>query len=413
MKKARRSFVAYAMAAMFVLLTVLLGTVNAVSLTMASRDADKVTEMLASRNGVFAPGAGSMRPPGTDAAPDSGDVPRDFSLDDRFGPMGPSSPELDGSLRYFTAVYDGAGSEGELVAYNISAVSEEEALLWGGSLLRESTGWTHGTYRYRVYGSEGRTFVTVIDQGREMVGVLRLLTISALGEVLGLLLSFLFLLWACRRVFRPLEAADRKQNEFIAGMEREFKLPLTVIAADGEVIEREHGSSPQTQSIRRQVRHMTGLLARLGAFAVFPKDGDAPECDLSAAVGRTIEELRGGTELEISANIEPGVKLAAPGQTVDEILAELRGNALKFATGPIAVTLTGGQRVKLIFANGAKGLADGPCDVVFDRFATLDNAVGGRDAGLGLSRVKELVRDLGGRCSAEVSNGVFSVTIAF
>ena len=60
----------------------------------------------------------------------------------------------------------------------ISAVTEEEALSWARSLRGENKrGWTRGVYRYRVYKTNHITYVTVIDQSRELLPCFRILLI--------------------------------------------------------------------------------------------------------------------------------------------------------------------------------------------------------------------------------------------
>ena len=53
-------------------------------------------------------------------------------------------------------------------------------------------------------------------------------------------------------------------------------------------------------------------------------------------------------------------------------------------------------------------LPDGPADQIFDRFTTLENSDG---TGLGLSYVKDTVKALRGRISANVANGIFTLRI--
>ena len=58
-------------------------------------------------------------------------------------------------------------------------------------------------------------------------------------------------------------------NQFIAKLESQFKMPLTVINANTEIIEKEKGSDEITKSINRQVRKMTGLVRELRELSVF------------------------------------------------------------------------------------------------------------------------------------------------
>ena len=150
MSKTRKRFVIFATICVSVLLFVLLGIINGVNFTMASQDADRLTKALKKQHGAF------------EATPeDEAEEPSEGFLPSLLSPMGPDSPEVESSLRYFTFSFDKEGNE-ECVALKISAVTEEEALSWARSLRGENKrGWTRGVYRYRVYKTNHITYVTV------------------------------------------------------------------------------------------------------------------------------------------------------------------------------------------------------------------------------------------------------------
>ena len=408
MNKARKKFVLSAMLAIFVLLSALLGIINGVNYTMAGEDADAITRMLADQNGAF-----QFRQGG------EGDGMRmDMTRDGRpprSGPMGPESPEMSFSLRYFTFAFDEKGN-GERVAWQISAVTEEDALAWAKSLLNEKeTGWTGMTYRYRVYEQGNKKFVTVIDQGRELLPAYRIFIISLIGLGLCLVISGAALTYIGKRLFYPLEEADRKQKRFIADVEKEFKVPLTIMNANTEIIEREMGETGQTQSINRQVRRMTALVKDLATFAVFDeKDLSRGQCDLSALAMAAADEVRAwygdrGDRLQLDAGEH--ITVTGDSEALGDMLTELADNAVKFAGTWARLTVTRENgRVRVVAANDT-GLPDGPADQAMDRFTRLDNARDLPGAGLGLSRVKEIVRFHNGRVNARVVDGVFTLTV--
>ena len=160
---------------------------------------------------------------------------------------------MNASLRYFTVAFSQNGETVETVAYRISAVTESEAQSWASELLKETTGWTKFTYRYRVYGKGGVTYVTVIDQGREMLPSYRILIISAIGEAICLVIGWFVLLAIGRKIYAPIEEADRKQKNFIRNANKEFRVPLTVISGNTELTERKYGPDDETRSTRRQL----------------------------------------------------------------------------------------------------------------------------------------------------------------
>ena len=406
MNKAQKRFRLYAILVIFVLLTVLLAIINGVNFTMAAEDADELTQTLADRQGSFDRGQ---------AVP-GGRVIKSKERGFRMGPMGPDSPETDASLRYFTIAFSPEGQAVETVAYRVLVVTESEAQEWAASLLKEKTGWTRGTYRYRVYQRDKLTYVTVIDQGRELLASYRILIISAVGELLCLLIGWFALFRIGKRVYAPMEEADRKQRNFIRSANEQFRLPLTIIDGNTELMERKYGPDEETRSIRCQLNKLNELVDKLGAMGIF-EDGDmhpAQVCVsefLQAALDREKESFstRG---IELTANIAPDVQLSADPEAVKQMINELIGNALKFALSKASFELANENGYVRLETRNDADLPDGPADQAFDRFTVLNNADGQKaGAGLGLAYVKEVVKAHHGRVTAAVSGGVFTLCI--
>ena len=406
MNKAVKKFRIYAIILMFVMLTALLAVINCMGFTMAAEDEDELTKMIADHGGVMG------------VPPEQSTQPQTWQFGQggaRMGPMGPDSPEITSSLRYFTAVLNEDGNA-ELAAFNISAVSQSEAIQWARSLMNESAGWTRGTYRYRVYERKGKTFVTVIDQGRELLPSYRILIISACGEVLALIISWAVLLYVGRRLYAPVEEADRKQKRFIANAEKDFRLPLTVISANTELIERSGGPDDQTRSIRRQVAGMRELVEKLAALAIFTDENrEKATVPLSEYLRSELEqkaERFAARGIALDSQIAPDVTISADADALHHVLSELTDNALKYSLTRCGFSLTReGERIILETRNDTS-LPDGSADQVFDRFTTLSNAPEGAGAGLGLSYVKDAILAMDGRVSAKIQNGEFILRLA-
>ena len=396
MNRVRRKLVFSAMAAVLVLLTALLAVINVINFALVAEDADRVTEMIAGDGGEF---RDKMK---NEKRPDDGASSP---------PMGPDSPETPFTARYFTVRITKDG-RAETVAHNVAAITEDEAKEIAVKLAGEKTGWVNTTYRYRVYKKGGDTYVTAVDQSRELSPSYRILIISVIGEITGLAVCLAFLSVFSKRLIRPVEEADRKQKEFIKEAEAAIKVPLTVIGADVEIIERTSGPTDRTGSIRRQVEKMTAITKRLGTL---PLIGEGKtEFDLTsavrAAVGRYAEEFeKRGIRLDL--DIGEGIGITTGNDGVGKVAEQLVDNAAKFALTRAAVTLRrDGDRVKLTVSNDAD-LPDGSVEIAFDRFVRLQNSGDLPGDGLGLTFVRDTVREAGGRVAAECKDGEFSVRV--
>ena len=263
------------------------------------------------------------------------------------------------------------------------------------------------TYRFGVYQSGKSTFVTVIDQGRELLPSYRILIFSVIGETVGLIISFLFLSFIGKKLFAPLEEADRKQKNFISDAEAEFKVPLTVISANAELIEKENGRSEYTSSIQRQVRKMTSLVKDLGALAIFNEESAE-----SVSFSEILRSVTDGYKDVLNAKVEidDGITVKANKEMLYRTVSEIADNAKKYSEGDVSFSLKS-ENGRIIFRQTNKtSLPDGNVEQIFDRFTTLQNAAESSH-GIGLSFVKDAVRQMGGRCGAKVESGVFILEI--
>ena len=399
MNKAVRKFVWSAEGAILILLTVLLSVINVMNFAMASDDADQLTQRIADQDGMFR----------------NDRQLRDYRRKDPFhipgfDNMGPYSPEMDFSLRYFTFAFDKDGNP-ENITFKMSSLDESEAESWARSLIGGKTGWTRETYRYRVYKANDKTYVTVIDQGRELISPYRILIISVIGWAVLLILSFIILMMVGRRIFRPIEESDRKQKQFIANVENEFRVPLTVINANTELIERKHGPDETTNTINKQVRRMTATVRELSSLSVFEeKDKNISTIHLSDILSSVIDSRSADFEqknIRLVCEIADDVILEGDGAKMKKAISEIVDNAVKFAGTEAVFRLQQNNKRIILTQENDTALKDGSIDQIFDRFTMLENANGTKGIGLGLSYVKQTALAHSGRVSANVKNGRF------
>ena len=159
---------------------------------------------------------------------------------------------------------------------------------------------------------------------------------------------------------------------------------------------------------------MNSLVRRLGSLAIYE---DAKLTKATFPLSGLVQELtdkaadrfaRHGIALEQA--VEPGITLTGSPEAMEQVVTELLENAVKFAQTHASLRLEReAGRIRLTVSNDAR-LPDGPVDQCFDRFTVLENAPDG-SVGLGLAGVRDKVRAMGGRVSAEVENGEFLLHI--
>ena len=213
------------------------------------------------------------------------------------------------------------------------------------------------------------------------------------------------------------EAANQRQNEFLAMLAHELRNPLVPISMSSMLLERSVNGTPQllnlTRVIRRQVDHMSCLLddlldaARIssGKITLHPQP-----LSVSATIDQALEtvlprinERRQQFELDL-----PPQALGVRGDRVrlTQVFTNLIGNASKY-TGDggrisLTVVLEGGEIVATVGDNGT-GIAPEVLPHIFDLFTQGPRSLARSEGGLGvgLNVVRNLVAMHGGTITAD------------
>ena len=443
-KKLKIKFIAVAMASIAALLIVILATINIVNFTMVTEDADKLLDMMTNASGDFpvlptsggfpAPpegeegfqppqgegfqppqGEGNDPPQGGDSgqSPDGGGFqPPEGGFFGPMGQLGPDSPDTQASSRFFTVAFDAEG-QARVVVFNMSATDEAGAVEWATSLKNKKGGWTNTSYRFRTYEAGGETYVTVIDQGREILPTLHVFWASIIGSAAGLAVAFVVLLLLAGRFVSPIAKSDEKQKKFIAQAARELKTPLTVLAIDKERIKEDFGESDVTRSVDKQVDKMFDLANGLNELIIFEQaDAELTQTDLSELTEKAFTaftETFAKRNISLDKSIKEGVSYKGDRLMLEKMVYEIADNASTFAKTFVKVKLDEASgRITLRVENDADGLETGDLDTVFERFNKSDSSTG---KGLGLSMVKAVVEAHKGRVRAYSRDGNFIIKV--
>jgi signal transduction histidine kinase/CheY-like chemotaxis protein len=235
-----------------------------------------------------------------------------------------------------------------------------------------------------------------------------------------------------QRARRAAEAASRAKDEFLAMFGHELRNPLSGIASAIEVLNQAEPGSPLAVSARevigRQTRHLTHLMDDLldvGRVVSGKVLLTKRPLDLAALVRRLLDGLKITGEASghlLRTELEP-VWVKADATRIAQVASNLLTNALKY-TPPgrgidvIVKAVRGehGDEALLQLRDEGDGIPPELLPKIFDLFVqgerTLDRRAGG--LGIGLTLVRRLVEQHGGRVAAESSpaGSVFSVWLA-
>jgi signal transduction histidine kinase len=327
------------------------------------------------------------------------------------------SPETPFETRYFTVKLDTDGTVISIDTSKVVAVNDALAEKYAKQILakNKNTGYLQ-TYRYMRSEADGVTVCVFINANRELESVQSFILSSLAISALGILMVFALVVLLSETALKPIIESYEKQKRFITDAGHEMKTPLTVIAANAEIIEMENGDSQWISGIKNQVAKLASLTEKLVILSKMEEGVklEMNEFSLSEALFDTCEQYRsiamseGVTfDLAISENV---LMIGNEGE-IRRVASLLLDNAFRYVNGGGTVSVRAQKLVsgvEIRFTNSTDGVEKGSLDRWFDRFYRTDlsrnSATGG--SGIGLSVVKAIVLAHGGSVKASSSDGV-------
>ena len=412
-KKLRIKFIAAAMLSLTLVLVVILGGVNLLSLQQVVRDADSVLAILSENRGDF--------------------PQREFPDGQRQGgdPFGAHtgryrnlSPETPYETRYFSILLDSSGQVLESDTGQIVAIDDETAAEFAQKVYDSGrTDGFLGEYRYLRSEEDGNIRIIFLDCGRSLTNLRTMLFASILVSLLGLAAVLLLLILFSRRIVRPLAESYEKQRRFITDAGHELKTPLTIIGADTDLAEMELGENEWLADIRRQAERLTGLTNDLIYLSRMEEEQpklSLIEFPLSDVAEETAQSFLAPARTQgktLSLAIEPMLSFYGEEKSIRQLLSILLDNALKYSPegGEISLSVRKQNRsVVLTVSNpSVRPLEKGKQAQLFDRFYRGDPSRSGEGGyGLGLSIAAGIAAAHRGKIRAESSDSVCLVITA-
>ena len=229
------------------------------------------------------------------------------------------------------------------------------------------------------------------------------------------------------RLFREVERAVEKRDDFLSIASHELKTPLTSLGLFLDACRREleRGKAPDLERMRTRLDRASGQLDRVTSLVNRLLDVsrisagrlelDVAEADLGALITDAVGRLRDqaskvGCELRLA--IQAGadeLRLRCDASRLDEVVTNLLANALKFGVGrPVDVQVgVGGDGLELRVSDHGPGVRAEDRERIFERFERTAEARNIGGIGLGLWISKQIVVAHGGsiRLDGEALHG--------
>lgn len=382
------------MLCVFFLLGIILLSVNVVNYTKLGKEADAITLVLAENKGTF---------------PSSQQNPS-------FADPGTMNPETPYDTRYFTVTY----TDGEVSKINtdkVASIDQNTALAYAEKVKNKSTGWLK-EYRYRVYTlSSDSKMVIFIDYSRQFAPTKVVMYSSAIVFAVGLGISFVIVFFVSKKMVKPLEDSNRKQKRFISDASHELKTPITIISANSEILEMEHGENECTQAINKQVTRLSMMVKDLNSLARLDENEKVPmaKFDFTSAfldVCDSFKPLFESENKKLDFKAAPDIRYNGNEKLLRKLLSIILDNARKYSSSYASISLAkSGNRIIIKEANDGEGIKDGSLNRVFERFYRSDEVRGGQieGSGIGLSIGMDIVNLHHGKINAYGEKGIFNI----
>lgn len=402
-KKLQRKFVAVAMLSLFIVLLIIIGTVNILNYTRMTDDAQRTINILKENDGSF---------PKPDMKPGHGK--------EMFKGMSPEAPY---ESRYFSVLMDGSGNVSTIDTGKIAGTDTDEAAEYAAKVLEcGRTSGFMGQYRFGIKDKDNGKLIIFLYCGRELSNFRAVLLISVGISFVGMLAVFLLLIFFSGRIVKPVSESYEKQKRFITDAGHEIKTPLTIIDADAELVGLDCGENEWLEDIRKQTKRLTALtndLIYLAKMEEGQKSSTKIEFPLSDVVEETAESFRARAVNEnkkLDIDIQPEITYCGDEKAIRQLVSILVDNAVKYSDGIkiISVKLEGqggtsklSKGFRLQVFNSCEHIEPESVKHLFDRFYRAEQSRNSQTGGygIGLSVAKAVVDAHKGKITADTADG--------
>ncbi len=273
--------------------------------------------------------------------------------------------------------------------------------------------------RYMKNNNGRMKAIVFTDISSEKAMIKGLIRNSVIIGLAGYVIFFLISLLLAKWVTKPVEKTWNEQKQFIADASHELKTPITVIMTNAEMLSDKSYSEGDRDSFTKNIlstsKRMRGLVESLLELARLDNNRSKIEhgtIDLSKLINDSIlpfEPLFYENDMELSADIDEGIKVEGDKEKLRQVVNILLDNALKYSdpADKVTIKLKNQSATCLMSVTGLGApLSKEECQDIFKRFYRVDKSRNDRQSyGLGLSIADSIVSEHNGKIWAESVNG--------
>lgn len=210
-----------------------------------------------------------------------------------------------------------------------------------------------------------------------------------------------------------LTTIDSRRRQFLADLSHELRTPLTIIRGEAQVTLRQPATSPDAyrhtlDNILAQAVGLSRLvddLLLLARAEISQLTLETDVCELTPWLERQVAhwaKVAQTHQFRLTHTSDNGLRVRADVQRLNQVLAILIDNAVKYSDSGTRITLTShtdGNRAGITVTDEGDGIAPADLGPVFERFVRLNRR--GDGAGLGLAIARTIIEAHGGELTLE------------
>ena len=316
--------------------------------------------------------------------------------------------------RYFVALRNEAGEIFLLGRTRIqSGTSDELKEIAARALSSGKESGSAGNYLFMTRGGMRGEMVLLLNVETKMDSVRRLLLVSALTCLGGILLAWLTMSLISSRAIQPMIQNVIRQKQFITDAGHELKTPLTVISANMDALSLTVQKNEWIEDTQKQVSNMRDLVNNLIYLSRMDEEGahlQKEDLNFSELVTEQAESFQGMAEFmgkSFRLAVRRDIRLTGDRDALKRLISQLCENAVKYAPEEDTIELSlnqEGHTVRLVSENGlTEPLSPENLKHLFDRFYRPDLSRSRESGGygIGLSMARAIMERHDGRIWAE------------